>query len=573
MANGDGTEERALLPLTGLDYSPSLSADEQWLVFTSERNGSADLFRMRVDGSGLQQLTHDPAYDDQAMFSPDGKSIAFVSSRGGKAHVWIMDVASLRVRQLTQGSGGDFRPAWSPDGQWIAFTSDRNSYPQRVPGRWEHLQSTQLFVVRADGTGLRGVSSGRGVAGSPRWSPNGKEIVYYETTEIGAWYAQRADVRQGITQIASVDVASGVRKELTRGEGARLWPQPFKDGGLAYLVKLPDSEALLRVVDATGKTIDGPKGTMRSPSWSADGRKVVYHKVLPAGEHDVSTVFSRNEDIELTNLSNEVFIFGAFSPSGDRIAAGVRNDQGGTSLITMDPSGNNRQTLFYKQGLSTFAPAWSPDGNQIAFSLGRFFRAAGRPATEVALINQDGTGFKALISDGSVNGFPSWSPDGKHIVYKKDEHLAILSLADHRVTDLTTPGAQHDNFPQWSPKNDWIAFTSDRAPDGDYRIWLIRPDGTGLRQLTDTPGDGHCIWSPDGEWLVFSSGKMGFKDERAVLEILQQPYGELFMVRPDGTGLRQLTDNQWEDAAPTWRPVVAAKEGPTNVMPAKAGIQ
>lgn len=134
VANGDGTAERALLPLTGLDYSPSLSADEQWVVFTSERNGSADLFRMRLDGSGLQQLTNDPAYDDQAVFSPDGKHIAFVSSRGdGRAHLWIMDVASQRARQLTQGTGGDFRPAWSPDGQWIAFTSDRNSHPREFP--------------------------------------------------------------------------------------------------------------------------------------------------------------------------------------------------------------------------------------------------------------------------------------------------------------------------------------------------------------------------------------------------------------------------------------------------------
>jgi hypothetical protein len=47
---------------------------------------------------------------------------------------------------------------------------------------------------------------------------------------------------------------------------------------------------------------------------------------------------------------------------------------------------------------------------------------------------------------------------------------------------------------------------------------------------------------------------MGFKDERALSETIPQPYGELFMIRPNGTGLRQLTDNQWEDATPAWRP-------------------
>ncbi len=87
-------------------------------------------------------------------------------------------------------------------------------------------------------------------------------------------------------------------------------------------------------------------------------------------------------------------------------------------------------------------------------------------------------------------------------------------------------------------------------------LYLIRPDGTGLRKLTDSPGDAHSIWSPDGQWVVFSSALMGFKDERALSETIPQPYGELFMIRPDGTGLRQLTDNQWEDATPAWMPQV-----------------
>jgi Tol biopolymer transport system component len=75
-----------------------------------------------------------------------------------------------------------------------------------------------------------------------------------------------------------------------------------------------------------------------------------------------------------------------------------------------------------------------------------------------------------------------------------------------------------------------------------------------LHALTNSPGDGHSAWSPDGEWVIFSSARMGFKDERALLEAIPQPYGELFIVRVDGTGLRQLTDNQWEDATPTWMP-------------------
>jgi Tol biopolymer transport system component len=60
IANGDGTDERALLPPTGMDYSPSFSADGKWIVFTSERNGSADIYRVHADGAGLERLTSIP---------------------------------------------------------------------------------------------------------------------------------------------------------------------------------------------------------------------------------------------------------------------------------------------------------------------------------------------------------------------------------------------------------------------------------------------------------------------------------------------------------------------------------
>lgn len=157
-----------------------------------------------------------------------------------------------------------------------------------------------------------------------------------------------------------------------------------------------------------------------------------------------------------------------------------------------------------------FAPSWSPDGQQIAFSTGQYFRVPGRAVGEIGVINADGTNARTLVSDQSHNGFPSWSPDGKRLVYKKDDHLAFLSMADRSIIDLTPPGAQHDNFPQWSPKGDWILFASDREGAEEFKLFLIRPDGTHLRRLTDTPGDGHGAWSPDGAWVMFTSARTGF---------------------------------------------------------------
>ena len=547
IANADGTGERPLLPLSGMDYSPSFSPDGQGVVFTSERNGSADIYRVHLDGSGLERLTDDPAFDDQAVLAPDGKTLAFVSSRGmGRAHIWLLDLGSRRARLLTPNSGSDFRPAWSPDGQWLAFTSDRDSNAGHLPGRWERLQSLGVYVIRPDGSGLRRVTRGRGVAGSPRWSLDGKRIYYYETTELGAWYAEFGVEAKGTTQIVSIDVADGTVVQHTTGDGVRLAPQPLPHDALGYLAKLKDGN-VIRVVQHDGSQVDSRAGEIQGPSWSSDGKQVVYYKFTHPDSAEVLPAFSREPGFRLVKLA-EGMVFPAISLQGDQIAVTTGKFD---SLTLMKPDGSDRKiVLSNKDGLA-LAPSWSPDGKRVAFSQGMYFRFGAHPVGQVALINTDGTGLQSISVDGTNSGFPSWSPDGQKIVYQQDGHLVVLTVATNTRVNLTSPGGQRDNFPKWSPTGDWIVFTSDRDGDEQFRIYLIRPDGTGVHKLTDSPGDAHATWSPDGESLVFASARMGFKDERA-LSTTTQPYGELFIIRVDGTGLHQLTDNQWEGGTPIW---------------------
>jgi Tol biopolymer transport system component len=76
-----------------------------------------------------------------------------------------------------------------------------------------------------------------------------------------------------------------------------------------------------------------------------------------------------------------------------------------------------------------------------------------------------------------------------------------------------------------------------------------------LTRLTNSPGnDAHSSWSDDGEWILFSSGRKGFKDEMALYDGVPQPYGEIFAMRANGSDVRQLTDNKWEDASAGWMP-------------------
>lgn len=550
IANADGSMERPLIPADGLDYDASFSSDGRWIVFTSERGGSADIYRVHPDGAALERITNDPAYDDQAALSPDGKTLAFVSSRGtGKADIWLLDLASSRYRNLTNRAA-NFRPSWSPDGKWIAFTSDRDSNAGDLAGRWEHLQSTGLYVVHPDGSDLRRLTPAGGFAGSPKWSKDGRRIVYYETDENGSWMLRRT-VDNAHSRIASIDVETGAKTVHLDSGNVKLSPEWLADGRIGYVAKGVGNEGL-ELLSPDGAVTHGARGAIRNPSWSSDGKLVVYQRVFEASRaHRMDTTFSRDPEFELVLTEP----FPAFSPQGDRLAyTGTLDgrDVMNTSIDIMNGDGSARRRLFWREGFSAFSAAWSPGGDQIAFSVGRYFRAAGHPAAQVALIRPDGSGFLVIADDGMNNGFPSWSPDGKRIVYKKERQLVILSLDDGRLTTLTS-GPHYDNFPQWSPKGDRIAFTSNR--DGNFEIYTIKPDGSDLRRLTDARGnDGHCIWSPDGEWIVFSSSRMGFKDEAPLSENIPQPYGELFVMRANGAGLRQLTDNQWEDATPAWRP-------------------
>ncbi|HEX2460889.1 MAG TPA: hypothetical protein VHJ58_12150, partial [Vicinamibacterales bacterium] len=527
IAAGDGSDARPFLAHPDLDSNASFSADGRSIVFTSTRNGSADIYRVGIDGARLQRLTDDPAFDDQGVLSPDGRSLAFVSSRSGQADIWMLEVATGALRNVTKHPGGDFRPSWSPDGQWIAFSSDRDS--KGLKFTFATLQTTDIYLVRTDGSGLRRVTVRDALAGGPVWSPDGKRILYHEaeTSTLGP--------ERGPSQIVAIDLATNERQVLTDGGGEKWSPKWLAGGRVAYVSRGADGG-----VEFVGG-IKGARGDMRSPAWSADGRRMVFHREVESRWPPVRLGPSRERSFQLVRTG----IFPSYSPTGDRL---VVNDQRlgrlRNSILVMNADGSQRSVLFGDPERSALAPAWSPQGDRIASGVGRFFQGLQGPSTaDIAVMSVDGKDVR-ILTDGSANyGFPSWSPDGLQLVFRlagKERNGLVIADAATGALKTLTAGVAHDNFPSWSPKGDRIAFTSDR--DGDYEIYSIRPDGTDLRRLTHSPGnDAHSAWSPDGEWIVFTSVRSGFKDEMALTPFNPQPNGDLWVMRPDGSDVRMLT--------------------------------
>jgi TolB protein len=576
VANSDGTAVHALGASSGsLDYNPAWFPNGESIVFTSERDGSAELYRVNLNGSGLARLTNDPAYDDQPSVSPDGGQIVFVSTRGGgTADLWVLNTSTLTVRPLTSGPGGDFRPAWSPDGNWIAFSSDRASNMPMAHGRWEHLDVNDVYIVRPDGTGLRRFQNKEHSCGSPKWTVDSRQVIAYcafaEDMLPFRAPAQRADggavttltglksVPEGETRIVSIDIESGRFTDLAVGSGIKVAPGITPNGVFGYVKRNPGEQGIFY---SDGKS--GPRGEVRYAAWSPDGKRVAFHKRLVKPRSGWQKVWSRDQRYELVMSPN----MPSFHPSGERfVTQGVApNGPLGRGINIVESGSGVSRVLFQREGKHALAPQWSPRGDLIAFGLGTFTLFTGgltpkitKPEDrvdgggQVAVINPDGSGFRELTSGTNNNGFPSIAPDGNRLVYRTfgpdGNGLRILNLRDGSVALLTN---YYDNFPFWSPRGDVIMFS--RQEHGNFDIYTIKPDGTSLKRLTTSPGnDAHMGWSPDGEWIAFASSRMGFKDE-SLYTIGPQPYGEIFVMRYDGSDLHQLTDNQWEDGAPAWQ--------------------
>ena len=557
IAAGDGSAPTALAPHPSLDMNPAFAPDGPWVVFTSYREGSADLWRVRRDGSGLERLTDHAAYEDQAAVSPDGRRVAFVSTRSGRAKLWLLDLASKTARRITSGDAGDFRPAWSPDGRWIAFSSDRDS--KRPLRNFVTLHSTELYLMRGDGSNLRRLTHGGTFTGSPSWSRDGKTLYAYEATMEDVFKITGVQRLEGATQLIGIDVASGARRVLTKGPMERFGPRALADGRIAYT-----GWGKSGGVEFLGRP-PGVRGVFEAADWTADGGAMVFHREVDEAWPPVQTWRTRDRAFQLVRTG----IFPTFSPDGRRIAFNSgRAGRAHNQILVATPDGAERSVIYADAKNSGLAPVWSPDGRQVAFASGSFFVQGGNPqaASQLSLVNADGSGFRTLTPPGGIDGFPAWSPSGRELVYRRGAShgrgLAIVEVATGAIRPLTD-GTAEDNFPVWAPDGQWIAFASKRS--NDYDVYRIRPDGSGLTRLTSAPGnDAHLAWSSDGEWIAFSTAREGFKDEALRHHYNPQPYGEIAVMRPDGTDVRVLTDDPFEDAT------VAFEPGPRGSEPQKA---
>lgn len=272
-----------------------------------------------------------------------------------------------------------------------------------------------------------------------------------------------------------------------------------------------------------------------NPAISRDGKRILFHKspeILKNIPHIMEWPSPFPEQIRLLRVHGQ---FPAYSQDFTQIGF----NRGFQQLCVMQSDGSNFNSIY--QG-GSFHVSWA--NSTIVFSHGPTFSDPSTPVN-LALIQSDGSNFRELTKDCGNNAFGSFSPDGKEIIFRSGrsgyKNLYIISVGNNKVRQLTkgpwTDTMVLKNFffniltnllqPHWSPLGDWIAFSSDRDKTGNFAIWMIKPDGTGLHKVFDEGTLNNHPWiSQDGTFIVFTSDYAGYSTEEISMPFQFQPYGK-----------------------------------------------
>ena len=187
-----------------------------------------------------------------------------------------------------------------------------------------------------------------------------------------------------------------------------------------------------------------------------------------------------------------------------------------------------------------------------------FVFGGGTGSSDIAVINEDGTGQQRLTLNGVDDIQPTWSPDGSQIAFASNRGGAFNIFrmnSDGSGQVPITNSAQWSSLdPDWSPDAQKIVFNSNRAGIGRNEVWVMGADGSNPQRLTENrvlvanssqtiySTDMEPEWSPDGTRIAFASNRDGIANL------------EIYVMNADGSNLTKLTDSAQDDSTPTWSP-------------------
>jgi TolB protein len=273
-----------------------------------------------------------------------------VAKEGESIEIYVMNADGGGIRNLTRNPANDFGPAWSPDARKIAFQSYRC-------GPKAQSCDTRIFVMRANGDGQHRITRTHGDGGAA-WSPDGQEIAFVRN--------ERTSAGQLVGAIWIMNADGSRQRRLTRGDSPA-WSPGQKIAFAGYRcgskARSCNTRSALFVMNADGS---GQGRLTRNqgnccPAWSPDSRKIAFVRNIVSGGVDHDEIFVMNADgsnqRSLTRGNSPTW-----SPNGRQIAfLGTR-----FGIWRMSSDGSGKRRILPRPGLPEFSfgenwgPTWSP---------------------------------------------------------------------------------------------------------------------------------------------------------------------------------------------------------------------
>ncbi|MFP5355901.1 MAG: hypothetical protein ACLGIK_12255, partial [Gemmatimonadota bacterium] len=570
------TREIDFTTTEGTWMSVDVSPEGGWLVFDL----LGHVYRMPVGGGEATALTQNSgiAINTHPRISPDGKLIAFISDRRGQNNLWVMNADGSNPRAVfTDNYVRAATPAWSADGQYIVV--QRNQLPNAGAP-----PSGGIWMYHKDGgAGVELLPGSRQPASWPSLSRDGR-FLYVQVTNQGAslaGYAGRSDFLAGAVQVRRMDLRTGEISAVSYGEqqqqvqassGGMGAPEVSPDGKwLAFVRRIPDgtitwkghtfgprSALWLRNLETGHEQLladpveqdifEGIKVLRPFPgyAWSADARAVFFTqggklRRVDVASRNVTTIpFSARVRRTISQLANTQAREGdgalpvrftrwqGASPDGRRLAF-----QAVGRVWLMDlPNGAPRRLTSASFAPLEYAPAWSPDGQWIAFTSWEDSVSA-----HLWKVRAEGGAPERLTSVAGEYINPSWSRDGREIVLARgageSRHgrgvvwnqfwdivrvnaSGVAAGSEAQFVTRVTNGPDAGSGSAFNSIRNQIVrpaygpggrifylqlFTT--GPTTESTLYSVRPDGSDRRAHLTFPFADEATVSPDGKWVAF----------------------------------------------------------------------
>lgn len=426
-------------------------------------------------------------------FSPDGNQVVF--SWDGEAQdnfdIYVILIGPGTPLRLTSDPARDVAPRWSPDGRLIAFF--RSTEASRLT----------LKVVPALGGAERSLGEFYPrVAIMPyadlAWAADSKHLFLSSGRKPGeSSHLQRVNVDTGeVVTVATVEASSNGYFSLdVSPDGRRI--AATRDSTGTEMFELFDLGTNL--MPANPRVIEKQGTDGINLRWTADSKDLLFRPTV-------------NNPLPLYRITPEtgkaVPLLWLGPGASDPVVARTGNrmvftrDFRDTNIWRVTIDGTRPPERVAVSSFRDVAPQYSPDGKRLAFHSNR------GGTVQIWVADADGSKAVQLTSMDAMatTGTPRWSPDGRWVIYDSNAgggyHLYVISAEGGQPRALTSGGR---NFiGSWSPDSRWIYFTSDRG--GQLDAWRVAPGGGEPEQVTRS-GTTAAIVSPDGKWLYFTKAE------------------------------------------------------------------